>query len=441
MKLRPHAAVLVLLGACVLTHAGIVRAQESPGQVQASPAAPPLSEAALDQLLSPIALYPDALIAQVLPASTYPLDIVRAARSVRAGATPADLDVQDLDPSVRAVAHYPTVLEMMDTSIQWTQQLGEAFMAQPADVLESIQRLRAQASAVGNLVNSDQQQVVLDGGTISILPVSPSVIYVPVYDPALVYFRRPAYLGQYVSFGVSFSIGRWLDLDFNWRDRSFYRPGWTWDHWRDNVVIERGRVVRRVVVVPRRKDRDRFEWHRDARKPEVLPGRRGARPGDFDKYRGRDGHDTPRTFSPPRPIETDRGRDRTPQPRQPEHAFDPRQPEQQTRDAQHRGEQSRASAPGRTGPARPQPTPRPAPAPKPTPRPASKPAPRPSPPQTAPRAPAGPPTPHPRSEPMPARVAPPPVKIAPPPPMGPARPPMTSGGPGSERGSKERGHR
>src|SRR5438105_2993075 len=106
-------------------------------------ASAPFTSSQLEQLTGAIALYPDPLVAQVLPACTYPLDIVKAARLVRSGATAAQIDQQDWDPSVKAVAHYPGVLELLDNNLEWTQQLGQAFLAQPDDVMQAIQRLRA----------------------------------------------------------------------------------------------------------------------------------------------------------------------------------------------------------------------------------------------------------------------------------------------------------
>ena len=147
--------------------------------------------AELDQMLGPIALYPDPLIAQILPAATLPSEIVLADRYVNGGGDPNLIDQQPWDPSVKALARYPTVLKWMDDNLAWTTALGQAFLYQQQDVMDSIQRLRAQAQALGNLQTTPQENVVTDNGTIEILPANPQVIYVPVYQPDVVYFQRP----------------------------------------------------------------------------------------------------------------------------------------------------------------------------------------------------------------------------------------------------------
>jgi len=192
---------------------------------------PILTSDELDQLLGPIALYPDPLMAQLLPASTYPLDIVRAARLVHSGATDAAIDQQNWDPSVKAIAHYPTVLEMMDSNLDWTQQLGQAFVAQPQDVMAAVQRLRLRARDLGNLVTTSQQQVLVEDSYIYVVPASPMILYVPAYQPDYVYYRRPVY-EPFITFGIGFSLGAWCDLDFDWDHHFIGRPGWTWNHWR-----------------------------------------------------------------------------------------------------------------------------------------------------------------------------------------------------------------
>src|ERR1039457_6110751 len=140
----------------------------------------PLSAAQLDQLLGPIALYPDPLIAQILPASTLPTEIVLADRYVNGGGDPNQIDQQPWDPSVQALARYPGVLKWMDDNLNWTTALGQAFLNQQQEVMESIQRLRTSANDIGNLQSTPQQQAINDGGYIEIVPANPQVIYVPV---------------------------------------------------------------------------------------------------------------------------------------------------------------------------------------------------------------------------------------------------------------------
>ena len=190
--------------------------------MRAQPAVPPpmaayqpLVAAQLDQLLGPIALYPDPLIAQILPASTLPTQIVLADRYVTGGGDPNQIGQQPWDPSVQALARYPGVLKWMDDNLNWTTDLGQAFINQQQDVMVSVQRLRASASKVGNLQSTPQQQVVNDGGYIEIVPADPQVIYVPVYQPDQVYYQT-CYGPPFITFGIGWPFGLWMDYDCNW---------------------------------------------------------------------------------------------------------------------------------------------------------------------------------------------------------------------------------
>lgn len=174
----------------------------------------------LDNLLSPIALYPDPLLAQLFVAATFPDQVEEAARYVRAYGQNG-VDDQDWDVSVRAVAHYPTVVGMMADKIDWTTSLGQAYVNQSTDVAASVQHLRHMARTAGNLQSSPQQEVLEQDDYIAINPYQPEYIYVPVYDPAIIYYRRP-YYGPGITFGVGFPIGAWLNLDFRWG----YGGGW-----------------------------------------------------------------------------------------------------------------------------------------------------------------------------------------------------------------------
>lgn len=181
----------------------------------------------LDNLLAPVALYPDPLLAQVLTASTFVDEIDEASRMLRGRNDPRMIDGQPWDVSVKAVAHYPSVLSMMSDKLDWTTSVGQAYVNQSTDVMMSIQRLRAMARNQGNLVSNQQQEVTLSGDYISIDPYQAQYIYVPVYDPGLVYYRRG---GNYLSFGTGFAIGAWLNYDFNWGGRSIYYTGWEGGH-------------------------------------------------------------------------------------------------------------------------------------------------------------------------------------------------------------------
>jgi hypothetical protein len=206
--------------------------------------APPaqLSEAALDQLLAPIALYPDQLLGQILMASTYPLEAVQAARwvtqpqnaALRGDALAAALQPVDWDPSVKALVPFPQILRMMDQHLDWLQNLGDAFLAQQDAVMESVQRLRRQAAEAGNLRSTPQQIVTMAGPDYVVQPANPAVVYVPVYNPTYVYglWRYPLYppfyfaplpgfyAGPAIVHGIGFSIGF-----------TVVRVLWGWDSW------------------------------------------------------------------------------------------------------------------------------------------------------------------------------------------------------------------
>lgn len=187
----------------------------------------------LDNLLAPIALYPDPLLAQVLVASTFVDQVDEAARYVRAFGQ-SRIDEQPWDVSIKAVAHYPTVLSMMDDNLDWTTALGQAYVNQSTDVMASVQRLRQMANGQGNLRTTPQQEVIVEPGYIQIVPASPRYIYIPYYDPAFVYFR-PGYVpGIYtgvIVFGPGWPIGVWLNLDFMWPYRRIYYTGWIGGGW------------------------------------------------------------------------------------------------------------------------------------------------------------------------------------------------------------------
>jgi hypothetical protein len=159
----------------------------------------------LDQLLAPIALYPDSLIAQILMGSTFPLEVVQADRfakqnaNLKGDALTKALESQNWDPSVKSLVNFPQVLTMMSEKLDWTQKLGNAFLAQQKPVMDTIQSLRAKAQAAGNLKTTKEQTVIVEQKIIKIESASPQVIYVPTYNPAVVYgaWAYPAYPPYY----------------------------------------------------------------------------------------------------------------------------------------------------------------------------------------------------------------------------------------------------
>jgi uncharacterized membrane protein YgcG len=162
---------------------------------------PAFKQEELEQILAPIALYPDALLTQVLMASTYPLDIVQADRwakqnkDMKGDALAKALEAQTWDPSVKSLVNFPQVLAMMSEKIDWTQKLGNAFLSQQKEVMDTVQDLRAKARAAGNLKTTKEQKVIVEKETIVIQSASPQVIYVPAYNPTVVYgtWAYPAY--------------------------------------------------------------------------------------------------------------------------------------------------------------------------------------------------------------------------------------------------------
>jgi hypothetical protein len=165
----------------------------------------PFKQEELDQLLAPIALYPDALIAQILMASTYPLDVVNASRfakqnaNLKGDALTKALESQSWDPSVKSLVNFPQVLTMMNDKLDWTQKLGDAFLAGEKPVMDTVQSLRAKAQAAGNLKTTKEQKVIVQDKIIVIEPASPQVVYVPTYNPTVVYgaWPYPAYPPYY----------------------------------------------------------------------------------------------------------------------------------------------------------------------------------------------------------------------------------------------------
>jgi len=159
----------------------------------------------IEALVAPIALYPDALLSQVLMASTYPLEVVQAARWVKAHrevkgeAAVKAVEGETWDVSVKSLVAFPQVLEPMDEKLDWTQKLGDAFLADQTAVLDAVQRLRKRAEEAGNLKSNEQQKVTAEQTAIAIEPANPEVIYVPVYNPTVVYgvWYYPAYPPYY----------------------------------------------------------------------------------------------------------------------------------------------------------------------------------------------------------------------------------------------------
>jgi hypothetical protein len=252
------ALALIVAGLC----GPLSAASQSPPTPPMPPASPkpiPQTPEQLQQLVAPIALYPDPLIAQVLAASTYPAEDVAAARWIEAhpdlkGDQLADsVNAQSWDPSVKALTQFPAVLTNLDTNIVWTSSLGEAYVNQQADVMDAIQTMRQRAEQAGKLKSDSQVSVTTKSDTVYIQPTNPQVIYVPAYDPWTFYGAPVAVYpgwvplpgifwgGPYFSWGIGFGIG--FGAGF----------GWGWGHWGvgwggRNVIYNNNRYVSRSTT-------------------------------------------------------------------------------------------------------------------------------------------------------------------------------------------------
>jgi hypothetical protein len=206
----------------------------------------PFKQEELDQLVAPIALYPDSLLAQIFMASTYPLEVVQAGKWAKANqnlkgdALAAALEKQDWDPSVKSLVNFPQVLDMMNEKLDWTQKMGDAFLEQQKDVMDTVQRLRLKAYGEGNLKTTEQQKVAVEEETKTIIiePANPEVVYVPTYNPTVVYGAWPYpsyppyyyYPPGYVPGAALFSFGVGVAMGAAW--------GYAWGHcnWRGGDV-------------------------------------------------------------------------------------------------------------------------------------------------------------------------------------------------------------
>src|SRR5499433_295512 len=333
-NLRRWTAVLALI---------IAAFTGSPARAESAATAQPRSSAQLEQLVAPIALYPDSLLAQVLMASTYPFEVVQAARWVRENSNVTGKALEDAmqnqqwDPSVKALTSVPQTLQMMNDKLDWTQQLGDAFLAQQQDVLDAVQRLRGRADAAGHLQTTEQQKVTrtprsssggqattsgqaAPGGQDGALPpliysiesANPEVYYVPIYDPGAVYgawlypdyppysWYPPGYVASNVfSFAAGAFVGAAVWGNIDWRRRRtdinvanfnrFNRTNITDNTWAHNPAHRHGTPYRDANVAARFADQNRtaarenFRGKAEAGQRDLA--KRGAQ-GDLGKRGG-----------------------------------------------------------------------------------------------------------------------------------------------------------
>lgn len=419
--MRAALAGLVLAALMLLASAwpsGGARAQQAPA---------PYTPQELEQMLAPVALYPDALLAQTLMACSYPAEVTMAADWLRRNPQWKDkgddavraVDGQPWDASVRSLVAFPQVLEMLDAHPDWTLQVGTAFVTQQSDTMSAVQSLRVQAQLAGNLESNQQVKVVKQTQTIVIQPVNPQVIYVPTYDPTYVfnawpypafppYYLPPPpgyYVGSALAAGIAFGTGIaitnaiWGGFDWGRGDvninvnnfnsihvsnrENYLRNDGRWQHdkthRRDVPLDDRASRERLKRTASNNRDRADFAGHdRDPQRPAgsrpavdrpaarpATPDRPapGARPGVPDGPSARPAVDRP---APQRP------------------ATRPAVPDRGAFEGIDRPTRDRPTAATRPAPspaARPAPAPRPSPAARPAPRPApaARPAPRPAP--------------------------------------------------------------
>jgi hypothetical protein len=285
--------IVATVVAVVLMIPATLIAQELPRPIPFSPT--PFSHEELEQLAAPVALYPDPLLAQVLMAATYPVEVVQAGRFVQANPTLRDsqldeaLRYQNWDDSVKALAQFPQILAMMDDKIDWTQRLGDAFLAQEQDLMDAVQVLRARAQAQGTLTSSPQQIVRVQAPYIYIEPASTQVIYVPVYNPLIVYgaWPYPAHQPYYYhpvgwpvargffGFGGGIFVGFGLWGTCDWHRRVVFVDVARYRRFTEVVNVEGRRgEIERGRIGPR--EGDRLAWQHDVRHRESVEVRHTA---------------------------------------------------------------------------------------------------------------------------------------------------------------------
>ena len=344
---RPPKPLAVLLAALVLLYGvpSLVFGQATQPASAAAPQGPTFKPEELEQVVAPIALYPDPLLAQVFMASTYPLEIVQAARWVKENPNVTGKALEDAmqkqpwDPSVKSLTAFPQVLTMMNEKLDWTQKLGDAFLAQQSDVMDAVQRLRAKAQAQGALETTKQQKVVVEQAPpppanveqnvnvqqapappttiIKIEPADPQVVYVPTYNPTVVYgawpypaypppapYYPPGYVAtaSLLSFGAGMAVGAALWGNCNWGGgygnnnvnintnnyNNFNKTNVANGNWQHNVDHRKG-VQYRDKGTQQRYGRGQTQGaqSRDAFRGRAEAGRQDIARGGADSFKGR----------------------------------------------------------------------------------------------------------------------------------------------------------
>ena len=233
----------------------------TPTHTPMNQAAPQLTPQQLDQLLAPIALYPDALLAQILMAATYPLEVVEGVRwlqdphnaSLKGDQLATALEQQNWDPSVKSIVPYPRILRMMDRELDWTERLGEAFLADQAAVIDTIQRLRRRAAAAGHLSSGPQAVVTMQEEAITIKSPSVGAVSFPTCNPSVVYgsWPYPAYPPDYFQVISREPAG---GFGCGWIVAPIIAPLWGWGQWdwrRHRMISIKGHSCSSIATVRR----------------------------------------------------------------------------------------------------------------------------------------------------------------------------------------------
>src|SRR5690242_7728296 len=300
-------ALLMVAPAASMAETPPTPAQPSPppAAAPAQPQAELLKPEQIEALVAPIALYPDELLANVLAASTYPLEVVQADRwvkdnkSLKGDALKAAVGKQQWDDSVKALVSTAEVLTMMSDKIDWTKDLGDAVLAQQPDVMDAIQRLREKAQKNNKLVSNKQQKVSTqkqnNRDVIVIEPAQPDTIYVPYYEPATVYgawpyaeyppyyFGYPSYIGAGViaaglAFGTAWAIGRW---------GGYWGGGCHWGN--NNFFINRSNNINNINWQHRPEHRQGVRYNNANVQQRFGNNNLRAGAGDRMDFRGRGG--------------------------------------------------------------------------------------------------------------------------------------------------------
>jgi hypothetical protein len=268
----------------------------------------PFTSEQLDQILAPIALYPDALLSQTLMAATYPLEVVEAARwtqanpSLKGDAAVQAVKTKDWDVSVKSLVAFPQTLSMMNNNLDWTQKLGDAMIGQQKDVADSIQRLRAKAAAAGNLKTTPQQKVTTQtsgqsggsGSAIVIEPANPEVIYVPYYNPTWAYgpWPYPGYPPVYYppppNYGAALATGMMFGLGVAAGAAMFGGWHWGWSGGGWGASYTTVNVNRATSISVNNFDANRYrdgQWQHDPAHRDGVPYRTSAERERYNQAR------------------------------------------------------------------------------------------------------------------------------------------------------------